>query len=276
MSWTFVEPCCGAAAITLHLLGARRALVPYQGSKWSIRREIAAELGVDGPPHRVILSDASCWASVVATVLTAGPDVVGCLRPLVEQGSTDPRGLYARLSAKPVPDDRVERAATLLWLQRMNFSAKAVGDVAGRWKVHGLSHSSAFGKAATASFGAVRPLGPALLASVSAAPQVPIAVAERGLAEPRVDGPTVVLLDPPYANTTGYPSGSLSRGEVVECAMAWYADGAKVRVCEAEPIRELVALGWRAKHLRGQHRRGHAQTFRRATRGEEWLTMSPG
>lgn len=281
--WTFVEPCCGSGAMTLHLLGARQALVPYAGSKWSLRRELAGvllRLGAWGQPSRVVLSDASWWAGAVAAVLRDRAAVADALRPLVRDGEQDPAGQYERLREWPVPVDPALRTAVLLWLQRMSFSGKAVGDVEDaqgrkRWVTHGLNATSAYGRAGTDRFGEVRPLGATLLEAVEAAPQCRAVEAKRGLVLPHVDGPTVVLLDPPYAGTSGYPTGDLSRDDVVAYALQWQDTGAWVVVCEAEPVGELLARGWRAERLRTSTRRSSRQPFRRATRGEEWVTVSP-
>lgn len=53
--WTLVEPCCGTAALSLHLLGATRQLVPRQGSKWAFRRileERIASVALGRPGRR--------------------------------------------------------------------------------------------------------------------------------------------------------------------------------------------------------------------------------
>lgn len=276
IGWTLVEPCCGSAALTLHLLGARRALVPYQGTKWSLRRElegIVRRLGYWGAPDHAILVDVAPWSAAIAAVLRQRDAVLAALRPLVERGTADPAGLYAELSRAPVPDGQAEMAATLLWLQRMNFSSKAVGAVDGRWRTHGLNTTAAYGRAGTERFGACRPLGPALLDAVEWAPRFGSVAAFVGAPALDVVGPTLVYLDPPYHGTTGYPSGTLSRFGVVDAAREWAEQGASVIVSEAQPIAELVADGWEAMELRGP---GHAQgrqQFRWATRGSEWVTV---
>jgi hypothetical protein len=44
-----VELCCGSAALTMHLLGKKKQqVVPYQGSKWKYRRELAQILADRG------------------------------------------------------------------------------------------------------------------------------------------------------------------------------------------------------------------------------------
>jgi len=276
--WTLVEPCCGSGALTLHMLGARSSLVPYQGTKWSLRQNLDAQLvrlGAWGAPSRVVLSDASWWACVVATVLRDREAVARALLPMVVRGESDANALYADLQSALVPADPIERAAVLLWLQRMSYSGKAVGDADDRWIVHGISKTSAYGIEATERFGAVPPLGRALLKAVNRAPQTQHVECHRGLAPVVVTGPTVVYLDPPYAGTQGYPSGGLTREQVAEYAMAWFGEGAHVVVSEAGPVEQLVSHGWRAERIRGPSRDQGRQTFRRATHGEEWVTVSP-
>lgn len=276
--WTLVEPCCGSAALTLHTLGARHAIVPYQGSKWSLRHQLSSvlmTLGFWGVPSRVVLTDASLWAEAIGLLLERHDEVAQQLQPLVDAGSEDPKSLYATLKSAEVPTDPIERAAALLWLQRMSFASKAVATKNGRWIVHGLNSTAAFGRKETALFGEVRPLGPALMMAVLCAPRIRQASYRVGLASPeQVADPTVVYVDPPYVGTSDYPAASFSRSEVVEYALAWSAAGAAVIVSESEPVRELFHQGWETRMLRDRTRADGNQPFRRATRGQEWVTFT--
>ncbi len=78
------------------------------------------------------------------------------------------------------------------------------------------------------------------------------------------------MIDPPYVGTTGY-AHDLPRGEVVRIARAWRDAGARVAVCEAEPIQELVEEGWAFIDYADQ-RVGQKRTFSKQQR--EVLTMS--
>jgi len=267
---TLVEPCCGTAALTLHLLGARRQIVPRQGSKWRWRRELADQVG--SVPSRVILSDASPWALVVRELLAGDRrTVMAHLRCLVSHGERDPRHCYASLHGQPVPSDVARMSAELLWLQRMAFAGKCVRVVDGRWSAPGLSLTSALGVAATDKFGEVRPLGRSLLEAVAALPRFPDVEANVGLAQPRaIPGWVVVYLDPPYAGTTGY-GPTLTRDEVVDLARRWAATGAAVLISESEAVHEL---GWPARQLGRVGEQRPTQLFKAAHRGE-WLTSSP-
>ena len=77
---------------------------------------------------------------------------------------------------------------------------------------------------------------------------------------------TVVYMDPPYANTTGYKH-ALDRAAVIEIARRWHDAGARVYISEAEPI---AALGWHHIEISGE-RKGQARTFGNTP---EWLTCS--
>ena len=75
-----------------------------------------------------------------------------------------------------------------------------------------------------------------------------------------VQAGAVVYVDPPYVGTTGY-AHQLERAEVVQLALRWSAVGSTVAVAEAEPLPELLALGWHAQELtwaREGGRRGRA------------------
>lgn len=81
---------------------------------------------------------------------------------------------------------------------------------------------------------------------------------------------TVVYMDPPYQNTTGY-GHALGRPEVVALARRWADAGATVCISEAEPIPELVADGWHAVRIDGE-RVGQKRTF--SKQQAEWVTLN--
>ena len=92
----------------------------------------------------------------------------------------------------------------------------------------------------------------------------------RTIDPPALPPGTVVYMDPPYVNTTGY-AHDLPRAEVVALARCWAAAGATVAISEAEPIPELVAEGWHAVRIDGE-RVGQKRTF--SKQQAEWLTLS--
>jgi hypothetical protein len=92
----------------------------------------------------------------------------------------------------------------------------------------------------------------------------------RDIDPPALPPGTVVFIDPPYLNTTGY-AHDLPRAEVVALARRWAAAGATVAISEAEAIPELVAEGWHAVRIDGE-RVGQKRTF--SKQQAEWLTLS--
>lgn len=96
----------------------------------------------------------------------------------------------------------------------------------------------------------------------------PVAIAPDAAISPLPIPPgTVVYMDPPYVNTTGY-AADFSREQVCAAAERWAAAGARVYISEGEPIGELD--GWHHVEITGE-RTGQARTFG-ATR--EFLTCS--
>lgn len=279
-AWTLVERCCGSAAVTLHLLGAKRALLPYQGGKWRHRRALEGVFrevaGVKGSPERVSLIDANpLWPSTLAVVLTQRARLLAELRPLVERGERDPHGtLRYLLSQRPLdynaaaPDyETVLTAARHLWLQRMALGGFAVGLRAdGGWAHPGASKTSLEGAPARDDFGEVRPQGRSLLAAVEGAPEI-----DRSRLGGYV-GRVVYYIDPPYENTRAYPGVGMTRDEVVRLALGARARGWATFVSEASPVGELVSAGWHCRRIATSTGRVPGG---RGTR-EEWVTYHDG
>lgn len=264
----------------MHLLGARRQVVPYQGSKWRVRRalaDLAAELGFQGSPAQVSLVDPGPWG-VTAALLTgdrSARQVLAEVRSLMED-EADPGALYLRLHGAPVPRWSAPFAAEHLVLQRLAFSGKAVGITPdGRWRAPGLNATSAYGTPATARFGAVRPQ---LLALVDALASL-TGLADAWVGAVRGDAtlasalllsrsalPTLVYLDPPYAGTTPYPDGAMAVAQVADLARRWADMGAAVIVSERSGLD--LGDGWQRRRLDAG--RGGASPFRGGH--EEWVT----
>ena len=279
-TWTYVEPCCGSAAIGLALLGARRPLLPYQGSKWRFRKGLLArfeQLGFRGRPARLRLDDAGPWGVVARACVdaTLRARVIDHLSVLDQQ---DARAVYDTLHGSDTPSDDARYASEFLFLQRLAFSGKAVGDRGGQWSSPGFNTSSAYGLPGTERFGAVKPMIPSLLRVLKAydAQLAPVTVegsrVSATAARPgHVEQPTLVYLDPPYVRSTGYPGGALDRSDVVEVAQRWREAGATVVISEGEPVQELLDDGWTAELLDG----GRQDTSRFRGKQEEWITLSP-
>lgn len=271
-TWTLVEPCCGSAALTLHLLGARRAILPYQGSKWRFRKELAAlveRLGFAGPPGRVVLTDPGPWGRVIGVLLRREPRraLIGALEVL---GRRDPGEVFAELQGGQVPQAEVRFAAEFLFLQRLSFSGKAVGTRDGRWLSPGFNKTSAYGIPATDRFGAVKPMIPSLIRALRgydrALIEVDVDARCEGAAAPgEIDARTLVYLDPPYVESTRYPDGQMTRRQVEALAQAWAARGAAVVISEQHA---LALPGW--KRLRLSSGRDDTSPFR--GKQQEWVT----
>jgi hypothetical protein len=130
---TLVSPFAGAASEWLCTLDP--VLVPpvsWMGGKRRLAPELLRLLGLEpGRPVPTILGDASWWGWLWPGVLDAetGPQVSAWLRSWRDE---DPRELWFRLRDAGPPDDLVERAAGLLWLQ-----ARAASGVPVWWEGEG-------------------------------------------------------------------------------------------------------------------------------------------
>ena len=111
-----------------------------------------------------------------------------------------------------------------------------------------------------------------LCARLEDSPAVFAVITDKAVEPPLLPPNTVVYIDPPYVNTTGYKH-NLPRKRVVELALAWYDAGAKVAISEQEAIPELIALGWTAVDITDK-RLGQKRTF--SNQQKEYLTLSPG
>lgn len=276
MSYTLVEPCCGSAALTMHLLGAKKPLMPYQGTKWRYRfalAELVEEMGFEGPPSRVWLMDAGFWGTAMGFILD--PEVREVLiEELKELAERDPREVFDELQGSRMHPPKKGNVANFLFLQRLAFSGKAVGTANGRWVSPGFNKSSAYGLEKTEKFGAVSPMIPSLIRTLEGLELAEVEFESLRLpASPKYasdnDGPTVVYIDPTYRDTTGYPDGHITRYEVMELAMAHWESGAGVIISEQEPISELR---WMTKRLY----RGRKDDSPFRGKQEEWVTyMEP-
>jgi hypothetical protein len=276
VNYTLVEPCCGSAAFTLHLLGARRAILPYQGSKWRFRKGLEAtaeELEFVGPPDRVVLTDPGPWGRVMGVLLRRG-DRRDLVEELERLAAMDASAVFERLQGSPVPQTDSAFAAEFLFLQRLSFSGKAVGIRRGRWASPGFNKTSAYGVAATDRFGEVKPMIPSLLRILRDYDRALVDVAVDARCAPagtpselQLRGRVLVYLDPPYVESTSYPDGQLTRGEVVALAHAWRERGAAVIISEQH---SLELPGWR----RGLLSTGRDDSSPFRGKQQEWVTYA--
>ena len=275
LPWTLVEPCAGSAALTLHLLGAKRSVLPYQGSKWRFRHALEGkvrDLGFEGSPEHVVLTDPGPWGVALEAVLDRRwrTDLIARLKGM---GAKDPRAVFDCLHGSLHADAKIEFSAEFLFLQRLAFSGKAVGVTpTGCWNSPGFNKTSAYGLEATDRFGRVHPMVPSLIRVLESYNGLdPSFTALRQSAfhpKGRITKPYLVYLDPPYEGSTAYPGGSMTRDQVIALARAWHDAGAAVIVSEAEPLEELV--GWRSQRLY----KGRDDTSPFRGKQEEWITFT--
>ena len=276
MNWRLVEPCCGSAAVTFRALGARKPVCAYQGGKGRLSRvivEMLDEAGFHGAPSEVVLRDAGPWGIAAASLVNPSTraKVYQRLEALAQE---NPAQVYQQLHRCACPIDHAYYTAEFLFLQRLSHSGKAVSGRGGRWYSPGFNRTSAYGTPGTERFGEVRPQIQGLLDRIREMDSMASPPADFGHGlpwpeVPRVEIPTAVYLDPPYLGVTVYPDGKLSRLEVVGLAHTWAVAGAWVGVSEAEPVQELVDLGWKTRVLaeprdvnnRFHSKRGEILTF---------------
>ena len=274
-----IEPCAGSAALTMHMLGARRALMPYQGHKWRVRRQLAylvEDMVGSGPPTDIVLTDPAPWGTAMGVILDRGKrrEVVEILCEYEDQ---DPRDVYDDLHNVQVPISDVVFTAEFLFLQRLAFSCKAVGSVGGMWKSPGFNKSSAYGTAATEKFKVIYPMIPSLIRTLlsydDALREDVVVTSQRARAQDTIPKKlkrrTVVYIDPEYKDTTPYPDGVMTRQDVVDLALAYKDLGASVIISEGEMIMELMELGWKCQKLRV----GRNDTSNFRGQHPEWVTF---
>jgi site-specific DNA-adenine methylase len=276
MSFRLVETCCGSAALSLHLLGARRPLLPYQGGKWRFRhslKTLLSSLAFEGCPTEITLFDPGPWGTVMGVILDP-PRRCRVIDQLTILTRLDARSVYDDLHGKGVPEDEITFTTEYLFLQRLSFSGKAVGIRDGNWSSPGFNTSSAYGLPGTERFGPVKPMIPSLIRvltgyGTSLGADVEIRSNRSGAGGPdAINERTLVYIDPPYRGTTAYPNGTLSRDDVVALALKWRDAGAAVMVSEAEALPALVDAGWEKTQLYA----GRSDTSPFRGKQAEWVT----
>jgi hypothetical protein len=195
VSYTLIEPCCGSAALAVHLCGlSDRAFMPYAGSKWRLRKKLAdliEEQGYSGPPDRVVLRDSGPWGATWKALLDDE------LRPvtfhwLERWAGESPETVYGRLYENPPSAQAAIYAAEYLFLQR--FAGKPLREREGFWAAAKYDPEAIYGNP--------RELIPTLLERLRAFRWGKAArwASERADAStaPLPSIPAVVYLDPPF------------------------------------------------------------------------------
>ena len=164
------------------------------------------------------------------------------------------------LPASILPDARaVDPREVARWIQIV--ASNELINVGPDWKNTGKGGSTFGGEI---GYGADRSLK-----KLEALPTLPASILPdaRAVDPPQLPPGSVVYIDPPYVNTTGY-AHDLGRDAVCELAERWASAGAWVVISEAEPLAEL---GWHQVEITGE-RVGQKRTFSKQQR--EYLTMS--
>jgi hypothetical protein len=252
----FAELCAGTAALSLRLHGGKNARPPVSrmGNKQGYASAILRTLGLrsGSGAARYLLCEPDDGCRLLLTSYTDAELRSKAAEIIRGWKDEDPRALWERLRAEgPVKSPPVDprEVARWCWVQRRSAHAKGDG-------YHGGNDTHKISETAPA---------PAL----STLPTLPASILPdaRAVDPPQLPPGSVVYIDPPYVNTTGY-AHDLGRDAVCELAERWASAGAWVVISEAEPLAEL---GWNHVEITGE-RIGQKRTFSKQQR--EYLTMS--
>jgi len=256
---TFIELCAGTAAVSLRLHHPRaRPPVSRMGAKTGYADTILRVLGLR-PGQR---ADRYVWCEpdpgVRLLLETCRDEELAIRTANVIRGwqNEEPEALWYRLSNLANHPSRVEEIAAQTILAQWAFRR---GE-----PLSGFNRGVQTGRAWNA-----RQIETAERVKATTGLPAVIRTDARNL-EIEVFGHTVVFIDPPYENTTGYIH-DFPRSEWLPLVRAWKASGATVCISEAEPIPELVVDGWHAVEITGE-RKGQKRTF--SKQQAEWLTLS--
>lgn len=258
---TFVELCCGSAALTVRLLGGKKPPAAYMGAKTAYVDDIVDALDLRGRAfNEHILVDVGPWADVWSALVQDGTraEIAACIRSQREVGQR----LFEAMAASTAEPGSVEWVAAYLILQTGNHQNKPVrwDD---SWRTAGYGHLSQ--KAVARGFRA-RISVDALAAKIEKLPDLSRVRVIKGTALDVEPITGVVYLDPPYAGREGYGADDLGRDDVLALARRWSDAGATVAISEAEP---LPLDGWPSVRLRRST--GLKRNFGKV---EEWLTAN--
>jgi len=132
VTYTWVEPFAGAAAIALRIVGGPHLVPPvsWMGGKRKLAPFIADAMGVPrSKPSRVVFCDAGPWGRVWPALLEETAEVAELLRyweqDYIEDGR-GPRMLWDSCRDRPPHVELHARAAQWLWLQARSASGVPV------------------------------------------------------------------------------------------------------------------------------------------------------
>jgi len=262
----FAELCAGTAALSLRLHGGKHARPPVsrmgnkQGYASAILRTLGLRSGSGAARYLWCEPDDGC-----RLLLTSYTDAdlrsksAEIIRSWKEE---DPRKLWERLRAEgPVKSPPADPREVARWCWVTGH-----GDFSQPPRL-AAQYASPEGRA-DGSWAA--PPRDWLCRRLSTLPTLPASILPdaRAVEPPQLPPGSVVYIDPPYLNTTGY-AHDLGRDAVCELAERWASAGAWVVISEAEPLAELD--GWHQVEITGE-RVGQKRTFSKQQR--EYLTMS--
>ena len=260
----FVELCAGTAALSLRLHGGKNARPPVSrmGNKQGYAQAILRTMGLrsGSGASRYLLCEPDDGCRLLLTSYTDADLRSKAAEIIRGWKDEDPRALWERLRAEgPVKAPPVDPREVARWL--------AVGQLSYRQ----MQPESGFnpGMAKDAASPCWRLDLPGVADALPTLPPLPASILPdaRAVDPPQLPPGSVVYIDPPYVNTTGY-AHDLGREAVCELAERWASAGACVVISEAEPLAEL---GWHQVEITGE-RVGQKRTFSKQQR--EYLTMN--
>lgn len=260
----FAELCAGTAALSLRLHGGKNARPPVSrmGNKQGYASAILRTLGLrsGSGAARYLLCEPDDGCRLLLTSYTDAELRAKAAAIIRGWKDEDPRQLWERLRAEgPVKAPPVDprEVARWCWVLGACHQSKQDGRPMSRWA---YKDPNGEGKAISAI---------SLRLNLLSTPTLPASILPdaRDIDPPQLPPGSVVYIDPPYVNTTGY-GHDLGRGAVCEIAERWASAGAWVVISEAEPLAEL---GWHQVEITGE-RVGQKRTFSKQQR--EYLTMS--
>jgi len=263
----FAELCAGTAALSLRLHGGKNARPPVSrmGNKQGYAAAILRTLGLrsGSGAARYLLCEPDDGCRLLLTSYTDADLRNKAAEIIRGWKDEDPRALWERLRAEgPVKAPPVDPREVARWIRLV--TANRLINVGPDFKNTGQGGSTHGGDAFCTSI-------PELLDAMDRVPVDPLPAAiapdARAVDPPQLPPGSVVYIDPPYVNTTGY-AHDLGRDAVCELAERWASAGAWVVISEAEPLAEL---GWHQVEITGE-RVGQKRTFSKQQR--EYLTMS--
>lgn len=165
-----------------------------------------------------------------------------------DTGTYNDRRLWERLRKEAVPDEIVEAAARAFYLQSRSFQLTPVSMTSDGWVDHGFQPETRPDDPGR-NFRTAAPrwtLGERINSSAPAS-GLTVTRQDAALCLPTGDSSDcVVILDPPYEDTSGYASTSC-RADVLMLARAWSDAGALVLLHEACPLADELGKGWQSR-----------------------------